>query len=68
MNFDRLLRLARECDTNDIISDAQLHSAHGLLSSRMRELHPRIKFKRYEVTRSSSYLDQVIKSSKGAAA
>lgn len=67
MNFDRLLRLARDCDTNDIISDAQLHSAHGLLSSRMRELHPRIKFKRYEVTRSSLYLDQVIKSSKGAA-
>jgi len=63
MNFDRLLRLARECDTNGIISDAQLHSAHGLLNSRMRELHPRIKFKRYEVTRSSSYLEQIIKSS-----
>ena len=62
MNFDRLLRLARDCDTNGIISDAQLHSAHGLLSSRMRELHPRIKFKRYEVTRSSSYLDQIFKS------
>ncbi len=63
MNFDRLLRLARDCDTNGIISDAQLHSAHGLLSSRMRELHPRIKFKRYEVTRSSSYLEQIIHSS-----
>lgn len=61
MNFDRLLRLAKECDYNGIISDAQLHSAHGLLGSRMRELHPRIKFKRYEVTRSSSYLDQIIK-------
>ncbi len=65
MNFDRLLRLARDCDTNGIISDAQLHSAHGLLSSRMRELHPRIKFKRYEVTRSSSYLEQSINSSQG---
>jgi hypothetical protein len=63
MNFDRLLRLAKDCDTNGIISDAQLHSAHGLLSSRMRELHPRIKFKRYEVTRSSSYLEQIIKGS-----
>ncbi|MDP1929895.1 MAG: hypothetical protein Q8L60_00375 [Gammaproteobacteria bacterium] len=61
MNFDRLLRLAKECDTNGIITDAQLHSAHGLLSSRMREQHPRIKFKRYEVTRSSSYLEQIIK-------
>lgn len=67
MNFDRLLRLAKECDTNGIISDAQLHSAHGLLSSRMRELHPRIKFKRYEVTRSSSYLEQIIKNSQGQA-
>ncbi len=65
MNFDRLLRLARDCDTNGIISDAQLHSAHGLLSSRMRELHPRIKFKRYEVTRSSAYLEQIISSSQG---
>jgi hypothetical protein len=67
MNFDRLLRLAKDCDTNGIISDAQLHSAHGLLSSRMRELHPRIKFKRYEVTRSSSYLEQIIKSSQSQA-
>ncbi|MEY3667372.1 MAG: hypothetical protein RL572_912 [Pseudomonadota bacterium] len=65
MNFDRLLRLARDCDTNGIISDAQLHSAHGLLNSRMRELHPRIKFKRYEVTRSSAYLEQIINSSQG---
>lgn len=63
VNFDRLLKLARECDTNGIITDAQLHSAHGLLSSRMRELHPRIKFKRYELTRTSTYLDQVMKSS-----
>lgn len=60
MNFDRLLRLAIGCDINSIISDAQLHSAHGLLSSRMRALHPRIKFRPYEVTRSSSYLDQII--------
>lgn len=60
VNFDRLLKLARECDTNGIISDAQLHSAHGLLSTRMRELHPRIKFKRYEMTRTGAYLEQVI--------
>ncbi|MDT8427441.1 MAG: hypothetical protein RQ757_01600 [Pseudomonadales bacterium] len=60
VNFDRLLKLARECDTNGIISDAQLHSAHGLLSTRMRELHPRIKFKRYEMTRTGAYLEQAI--------
>lgn len=60
VNFDRLLKLAKECDTNSIIFDAQVHSAHGLLSSRMRELHPRIKFKRYEMTRTGAYLDQII--------
>lgn len=63
VNFDRLLKLARECDINGIITDAQLHSAHGLLSSKMRELHPRIKFRRYELTRTSTYLDQVMKNS-----
>jgi hypothetical protein len=63
VNFDRLLKLARECDINGIITDAQLHSAHGLLSSRMREMHPRIKFKRYELTRNSTYLDQIMKNS-----
>jgi hypothetical protein len=61
VNFDRLLKLARDCDINGIITDAQLHSAHGLLSSRMRELHPRIKFRRYEMTRTSTYLDQIMK-------
>jgi len=63
VNLDRLLRLARECDNNGIITDAQLHSAHGLLGSRMRELHPRIKFRRYELTRTSTYLDQIMKNS-----
>lgn len=63
VNFDRLLKLARECDINGIITDAQLHSAHGLLSSRMRELRPRIKFRRYEMTRTSTYLDQIMKNS-----
>ncbi len=64
VNFDRLLKLARECDINNIISDAQVHSAHGLLSSRMRELHPRIKFKRYEMTRTGAYLDDIIKAAR----
>lgn len=63
VNFDRLLKLARDCDTNGIITDAQLHSAHGLLCARMRELHPRIKFRRYEMTRTSTYLDQIMKHS-----
>ena len=63
MNFDGMMRLAKDCDTNGIISDAQLHSAHGMLNSRMRELHPRIKFKRYDATRSNFHLEQVIMSS-----
>lgn len=63
VNFDRLLKLARECDINGIITDAQLHSAHGLLSQRMRDLHPRIKFRRYEMTRNSEYLGQIIDNS-----
>jgi hypothetical protein len=29
----------------------------------MRELHPRIKFRRYELTRTSTYLDQIMKNS-----
>jgi len=66
VNFDRLLKLARDCDVNNIITDAQLHSAHGLLSSRMRELHPRIKFRRYELTRTSDYLGQIMKNSQEA--
>jgi hypothetical protein len=61
VNFDRLLKLARDYDINGIITDAQLHSAHGLLCSRMRELHPRIKFRRYAMTRTSTYLDQFMK-------
>lgn len=60
MNFDRLLKLAQECDVNGIITDAQLHSAHGLLSARMREMHPRIKFKRYRMTRTHAYLGEVM--------
>ena len=63
VNFDRLLKLARDCDINGIITDAQLHSAHGLLSPRMPELHPRIKFRRYEMTRTSTYLDRIMKDS-----
>lgn len=66
VNFDRLLKLARECDINGIIADAQLHSAHGLICARMRELHPRIKFKRYEMTRTGEYLTRVIDQSEAA--
>jgi len=66
VNFDRLLKLAGECDINSVITDAQLHSAHGLLCARMREMHPRIRFKRYEMTRSNEYLSRVVQQSEEA--
>jgi len=61
LNFDRILRLAKDCDTDNIISDSLLNSANGLLCNRMRELHPDIKFKILESTNSSSYLKQIAK-------
>ena len=59
LNFDRIFRLAKDCDTANIISDSLLNSAHGLLCNRMRELHPEIKFEVLESTNSSSYLKQI---------
>lgn len=56
VGFDRLIKLARGCDTDNIILDSMLYSAHGLLDSRMRELHPSIKFKPLEGTNSQTYL------------
>ncbi len=61
VGFDRLIKLARGCDTDNIIVDALIYSAHGLLNLRMRELHPDIKFKPIAGTDSAAYLEQVIK-------
>ncbi len=63
--FDRMIRLARECDTDNIIVDSLVYSAHGLLASRMRELHPDVEFEPFSVTDSKQYLDQYIKSQSG---
>lgn len=62
VGFDRLLKLARECDTDHIIQDALIYSAHGLLNNRMRELHPSIKFTPLQTTNSQAYLEQIIAS------
>lgn len=59
VGFDRLLRLAKECDTDTIIQDALIHTAHGLLVNRMRELHPQIRFSRLEITDANTYLKQI---------
>ncbi|MEQ8409502.1 MAG: hypothetical protein RKH07_14635 [Gammaproteobacteria bacterium] len=61
VGFDRLIKLARDCDTNNIIVDALIYSAHGLLNIRMRELHPDIRFKPIDGTNSALYLEQIIK-------
>lgn len=57
VGFDRLVKLAQDCDTNNIILDSLVISAHGLLNTRMRELHPTIKFQPINVTNTQSYLE-----------
>ncbi|MFK7862651.1 MAG: hypothetical protein AB8B95_00345 [Pseudohongiellaceae bacterium] len=57
--FDRLINLARGCDTDNIILDSMLYSAHGLLDARMRELHPDIKFETLSGTDSQIYLERI---------
>jgi len=60
--FDRLLKLARECDYDNIIQDALIYSAHGLVNQRMRDLHPEIRFSPLHATNAKAYLQQVINS------
>lgn len=60
VGYDRLIELARDCDTDDIIRDTLIYSAHGLLNIRMRELHPDIKFKPIAATDSVQYLERMI--------
>lgn len=60
VGFDRLIKMARACDSDNIIVDALLYSAHGLLNSRMRELHPTIRFEPISATNSTAYLERYI--------
>jgi len=60
VGYDRLIELARDCDTDNIILDTLIYSAHGLLNVRMRELHPDIKFETIVGTDSIEYLDRMI--------
>lgn len=57
--FDRLVNLARGCDSENIIVDSLVYSAHGLLDSRMREHHPSIRFTQIAATDSQTYLQQI---------
>ena len=58
VGFDRLLRLAKECDSENIISDSLIYSAHGILNVRMRDLHPNRKFEQISSTDTAEYLKQ----------
>jgi hypothetical protein len=60
VGFDRLINLARGCDTDNIILDSLLYSAHGLLNTRMRELHPSIRFQPLSGTDSAAYLREIV--------
>ena len=58
VGFDRILKLAKECDMDNIITDSLIISAHGLLNIRMRGMHPTIKFEPIAVTNSQEYLQR----------
>ena len=60
VGYDRLIELAKGCDTDNIILDTLIYSAHGLLNIRMRELHPDITFKPVVATNSVEYLERMI--------
>ena len=60
VSYDRLINLAKGCDTDNIILDTLIYSAHGLLNIRMRELHPDIKFKPIVGTDTVQYLNRMI--------
>jgi hypothetical protein len=60
VGFDRLVELAKGVDTDKIILDSLINSAHGMINGRMRLLHPDIKFERIVGTDSIEYLDRMI--------
>lgn len=59
VGFDRLVELAKGCDTDNIILDTLITSANGFLNARMRELHPDIKFEPIVGTDTIEYLDSM---------
>ncbi len=58
VGFERLLKLARECDTDNLIVDSLIVSAHGLLARRVREMHPEYDFGEFDITDSQKYLQR----------
>ncbi len=62
VGYNRLIELAKDCDTDNIILDTLIYSAHGILNASMRELHPAIKFAPIEGTDTAQYLERIINS------
>lgn len=60
VGYDRLIELAKGCDTDKIILDTLIYSAHGLLNIRMRALHPDVTFEPIVGTDSVEYLERLI--------
>lgn len=60
VGFERLLRLARDCDTDNLIVDSLIISAHGLLAGRLREMHPEYDFGEFDFTDSRQYLERYV--------
>ncbi|MBQ14704.1 MAG: hypothetical protein QGG67_03390 [Gammaproteobacteria bacterium] len=62
VGFDRLVKQAKECDSDNIILDSLIYSAHGLFNTRLRELHPDIDFEFISGTDTVVYLEQMLNS------
>jgi hypothetical protein len=60
VGFDRLVKLANECDSDNIILDSLIYSVHCLFSNRLRELHPQIQFELITGADSVVYLEQIV--------
>ena len=59
VGFDRLMKLAKDCDAEFIIQDSLIYSAHGLLSNRLRESHPGHRFPVIAGTNAQTYLHEI---------
>ncbi len=58
VGFERLLSLARDCDTDNLIVDSLIRTAHGLLAGYLRELHPDYDFGELGLTDPHQYLQR----------
>jgi len=67
VGFDRLIKLARGCDTDNIILDSLIYSAHGMLNVRMQECHPSISFQPVNGTDTAEYLQRIVSQQVSAA-